>query len=91
MRAQGWFVDPFQTHDARWISDGRPTALVRDGNTESADPPPAGDFRGPLLPFDQSANQAVTPLRQGFWGKFRDVVLKFLNVALSFLDVVLWP
>ncbi len=37
---QGWFVDPFAVHEERWISQGRPTALVRDGWAESRDPPP---------------------------------------------------
>jgi hypothetical protein len=40
MREEGWYVDPFGHHEARWISDGSPTALVRDGQIESKDPPP---------------------------------------------------
>jgi hypothetical protein len=37
---EGWYKDPFGRHEARWISDGRPTALVRDSGVESHDPPP---------------------------------------------------
>lgn len=37
---QGWYVDPWLRHEARYFSDGRPTSLVRDGDHESADPPP---------------------------------------------------
>jgi hypothetical protein len=42
MPAEGWYSDPSGAHEARWYSEGRPTALVRDGTTESHDPPPAG-------------------------------------------------
>ena len=30
MNEEGWYVDPFGRHEALWISDGTPTALVRD-------------------------------------------------------------
>jgi hypothetical protein len=43
MRAEdleGWCTDPFGRHDARWLSQGRPTKLVRDGAIESYDEPP---------------------------------------------------
>jgi hypothetical protein len=36
----GWFTDPFSRHDARWMSQGSPTKLVRDGDIESYDDPP---------------------------------------------------
>jgi len=48
---QGWYVDPFGIHEQRWISQGRPTALVRDGRAESQDPPPDRPLpEGPLVP-----------------------------------------
>jgi hypothetical protein len=37
---EGWFTDPFGRHEARWLSDGTPTKLVRDGELESYDDPP---------------------------------------------------
>ncbi len=40
MHEEGWYVDPFELHEARWMSDGKPTSLVRDGDVESQDPPP---------------------------------------------------
>jgi len=46
---QGWFVDPFGSHEQRWFSQGAPTALVRDGRTETQDPPPEGVVDGPLI------------------------------------------
>jgi hypothetical protein len=48
VKAEGWYQDPFHLHGDRWFSDGRPTALVRDGEQESDDPPPAADYAGPL-------------------------------------------
>lgn len=46
---QGWFVDPFGVHEQRWFSQGRTTALVRDGRAEAQDPPPDGPVPGPLV------------------------------------------
>jgi hypothetical protein len=37
---EGWYIDPYGRHEARWISAGTPTALVRDGSVEAQDPPP---------------------------------------------------
>ena len=37
---EGWFTDPFGRHEARWLSFGTPTKLVRDGDVESYDEPP---------------------------------------------------
>jgi hypothetical protein len=42
---EGWYQDPYGRHEARWISDGTPTALVRDGEDESQDPPPDEQIR----------------------------------------------
>jgi hypothetical protein len=38
---QGWHADPFQRHEARYFSVGRPTELVRDGYAVSYDEPPS--------------------------------------------------
>ena len=51
---QGWYVDPFGVHGDRWISQGRPTALVRDGGVESQDPP--RDRPLPPLPLVRAAS-----------------------------------
>ena len=37
---EGWHADPFGRHEARWMSDGTPTPLVRDGEVESMEAPP---------------------------------------------------
>jgi len=64
---QGWFEDPFELHEARWFSEGRPTKLVRDGDVESYDEPPSAtwgppggtDGRWPLKPADATGQQAA--------------------------------
>jgi hypothetical protein len=38
-RAQGWHADHTGAHELRWYSAGTPTDLVKDGATESRDPP----------------------------------------------------
>ena len=51
---EGWHTDPYGRHDARWLSEGRPTKLVRDGEVESYDDPPTGEV--PVtdpMPIDQ--------------------------------------
>jgi hypothetical protein len=50
MRAEGWYRDPFEVHENRWFSDGRPTALVRDAGFDSHDAPPSHEWSGPLAP-----------------------------------------
>ena len=51
---EGWYLDPFKAHEARWFSDGTPTALVRDqGGVESHDAPPSTTFQGDLTPVPE--------------------------------------
>ena len=40
MHEEGWYQDPYRTHEDRWYSDGNPTKLVRDEGVECFDPPP---------------------------------------------------
>jgi len=47
--AQGWYRDPYGLHENRYISDGVPTKLVRDGERESYDPPPDEPLKGDLV------------------------------------------
>lgn len=39
-QAQGWYRDPFGTHEDRYFSCGWPTKLVRDCGIEAYDLPP---------------------------------------------------
>lgn len=45
---EGWYKDPFGRHEARWLSDGVPTKLVRDGEVESFDDPPEEEPSQPI-------------------------------------------
>jgi hypothetical protein len=40
MELEGWHLDPWLRHEARYFSAGQPTDLVKDGAHESTDPPP---------------------------------------------------
>ncbi len=42
---EGWFADPFQRHEVRWMSQGNPTSLVRDGTVEGSDPVADGPIK----------------------------------------------
>ena len=57
--AQGWYSDPYGNHKARWFSDGRPTALVRDDGVESTDPPPDIPFVGTLQPVVETEGELL--------------------------------
>jgi hypothetical protein len=52
VEASGWFKDPYGRHEARWISDGSPTRLVRDGTVEGTDIPPEPLGDRPLVPVE---------------------------------------
>jgi hypothetical protein len=41
---EGWYTDPYAVHEHRWLSSGRPTKLVRDGDVEAYDDPPDGPY-----------------------------------------------
>jgi hypothetical protein len=46
--AEGWYRDPYDVHEERWISSGKPTSVVRDGKNEGQDDPPD---RQPTRPY----------------------------------------
>lgn len=47
---EGWCTDPYAQHEARWLSDGKPTTSVRDDGATSYDEPSAGGIvRVPVL------------------------------------------
>jgi hypothetical protein len=64
MEAEGWYADPFGVHEARWFSDGRPTALVRDADTEGHDDPPSGTLSGSLTPIDDGGSPGPEGMRR---------------------------
>jgi len=58
LQAEGWYQDPFGVHEHRWMSRGQPTKLVRDGGSESYDPPPDLPLPGVLVPADAGSSAA---------------------------------
>jgi hypothetical protein len=58
MREQGWYRDPYGLYSDRWISNGQPTKLVRDGGAESYDDPPPEDPPRPLIPVPPSPDDS---------------------------------
>lgn len=53
---QGWYRDPYGTHEDRYISCGMPTKLVRDGGRESYDAPADPTLLRDLIPADQDGD-----------------------------------
>jgi hypothetical protein len=49
---EGWYTDPFGLHEARWMSEGSPTTLVRDAGTESYEDVPEGKPTHSCLPIE---------------------------------------
>jgi hypothetical protein len=73
MTAEGWYIDPFGAHEARWFSDGAPTGLVRDGTDESHDGPPDASYDGELTPVETAASDFTDDQRRaGEIGKAYD-------------------
>lgn len=59
-QAEGWYRDPYQIHDDRWMSAGQPTRLVRDGLTETYDEPPDLPLPDVLVPADSAEDEAAS-------------------------------
>ena len=72
---EGWCTDPYAQHEARWLSDGKPTKLVRDGGVTSYDGPPAGPWvtTPELLEADPAATQGEDYKKQAFWAAIDQV------------------
>jgi hypothetical protein len=58
MKAEGWYLDPFGSHEARWFSNGAPTILVRDKGVESHDSPPSTNYAGELTPIEDDDEES---------------------------------
>lgn len=53
----GWCNDPYGRQEHRWLTAGKPSALVGDSGVESQDPPPDGPFVvEPVLLEDNSVD-----------------------------------
>jgi hypothetical protein len=64
---EGWFTDPFGRHEARWLSFGTPTKLVRDGDVESYDEPPEEEPTSvpERIEHEAAANDGADLIRAG--------------------------
>jgi hypothetical protein len=49
---EGWYIDPYGLHEARWMSMNKPTKLVRDGEVESYQDPPDSQPMHPAIKID---------------------------------------
>lgn len=61
---EGWFTDPYAKHDARWMSQGTPTKLVRDGTVESYDDPPDEPYARAPEPIESPESSNPDDLRR---------------------------
>ena len=59
---EGWFTDPYELHEARWLSNGKPTKLVRDGEATSYDEPPEGEFTRVPEPIESEPSAGPSDL-----------------------------
>ena len=64
---QGWYQDPFRTHELRYYSAGRPTRLVRDGGHEFYEEPASGGAPQSRPP-DSAANRGRRNPSAGYGG-----------------------
>jgi hypothetical protein len=64
VKAQGWYRDPYGLHEDRYLSDGQPTKLVRDGGAESYDPPPPRPPKAELVEVTHSPSANGSDLRR---------------------------
>jgi hypothetical protein len=67
--AQNWCPDPFGAHQARWFSNGIPTALVRDDGVECQDPPPEPAFGHRFTLRSIEPHDPPTPTRHLRFGR----------------------
>jgi hypothetical protein len=84
-RVEGWYLDPYGIHEARWFSDGTPTLLVRDGQREAHDAPPDGEPPTPLTRWEPSAQQGNNDLRRADANQ-RNEPLDKKNAARAVMD-----
>jgi hypothetical protein len=86
---EGWYTDPYGRHEARWLSNGRSTKLVRDGGVESYDEPPdEPPSRTPVRFVEQDRAGSADDLRRADDAESGDTYdqQKATRAALDVLD-----
>jgi hypothetical protein len=86
VKAQGWYRDPYGLHEDRYLSDGRPTKLVRDGGAESYDPPPPRPPKVELVEVTHSPRTDGSDLRRADERKSRPSVCDKESWFAAILD-----
>jgi hypothetical protein len=89
MKAEGWYTDPYACHEARWLSDGVATKLVRDGDATSYDEPPEGPFvREPEAIEPDPVRAGADDLRRADEAESGPAVLDLDDAWMKTMDVV---
>jgi len=84
-REEGWYTDPFGRHEARWMSDGTPTKLVRDDGVESYDDPPDEEpSLTPTMVQDEQLADGQDLLRAGGSGTGGESLTERMSEAAQF-------
>jgi hypothetical protein len=88
---EGWYVDPSGSHEARWISDGTPTALVRDGQIESKDPPPDTPYLATLQQLPDVSPPDGSDLLRADEGESETIQHRQGRELSDLFDQIGWP
>jgi hypothetical protein len=85
---EGWYSDPFGTHEARWLSNGEATKLVRDGTITSYDEPPDGPFIREPEPIEHPDSAGGRDLLRADDAERNDASLEHSEVYMQQMDTV---
>ena len=78
---EGWYTDPYGVHEARWMSQGTPTPLVRDDGVEGHDPAPDGPPK--VIPVRLGEGGSPSDLRRSDDAERKSPLKSPLDAALD--------
>lgn len=85
---EGWCTDPFARHEARWLSNGTPTRLVRDGGVTAYDEPPNEPFVQPACLIEQAPSASPADLLRADDAERSDQTFDHDSVYMGQMDAV---
>ena len=85
---EGWYTDPYALHEARWLSNGKPTKLVRDGEATSYDEPPEGEFTRVPEPIEVHPNTGPSDLSRADEAQSEDSSMNHGDTYMRQMDAV---
>ncbi|HUA96535.1 MAG TPA: hypothetical protein VMB82_13540 [Acidimicrobiales bacterium] len=85
---EGWYTDPFARHDARWMSAGEPTKLVRDGTVTSYDEPPDEPPTQDPMPIEPEATTEGADFRRADAAEQGDMGYDDSRATMGALDAI---